>query len=875
MKRLFSLSAILLLFAVPSAFCAVQEDPGGDALRSLAGFASGVAGFNRIFPQEKVYLQFDNTSYYVGETIWFKAFVTEASSHRRSPSGVLYVDLLSPSGELLKRQKLKITAGQADGSFPLMDGSTMYARELRGTVLSYPSGFYEVRAYTSYMLNFSEDIVFSRVLPVFEKPETEGKYYSGQPIIKNGTGQEIATESSRPRSVKQEADLNAGFYPESGNLVAGIPCRMAFRLTGPDGLPVTATGMLDGTVPVEVSHDGMGSVLFVPSRGRSEAVFEYGGKKFVFALPRAAASGHVMSTAVCGDSLSVTVRSVGMPSDTLGITLTCRGELKGFDILADSTECRSVKMSMADVPEGVCRVTLFDRNGTVYAARSVYHRRNGGTVTVSADYGEGRLSAFSPVTLGFELRDSYGNGVRDRFCLSVRDNRCPGTSVTDDLRTALLLSSDLRGCIFSPEYYFESDDSLHTAHLDLLMMVNGWERYDWKTMAGVEPFVETHRMEHGITLNGWVETAFTRKPMDGVTVLAAVTSWDRKNVELFRYETEENGYFGFDLADFYDNARLTISANPKRKKQIGTSARIRFDRSMLPSLRPYRPEEMVLAYPDADGVRDNLSGSPAAVEDVQETEIADNLPTLADISTGIMLPEVDIKGKRKFIDYYTFKAYDAKKDTEITLDKGDFSGDLGGYLLEKGYAVEFTEEGSIQAINGHGVFIYVHEPDRYIQFFGNYDMQDFQSVLVFDNVITKREAIDLSPLYKKWRQKHNPFDPEEIAAAERSRVVYVDILLKPEHMRPTRKELMNINSRVSTVDGYSAPYEFFSPQYPDGPLDGQADWRRTIYWNPNVVTDADGRASVSFFNNSYSRHIRVCCAGITAGGTPYVLDTSF
>ena len=71
------------------------------SIDSLIRYAGNIHQFNSIFPQEKVYLQFDNTSYYAGETIWFKAFVTSASDLSRAQSKVLYVDLISPQRELL------------------------------------------------------------------------------------------------------------------------------------------------------------------------------------------------------------------------------------------------------------------------------------------------------------------------------------------------------------------------------------------------------------------------------------------------------------------------------------------------------------------------------------------------------------------------------------------------------------------------------------------------------------------------------------------------------------------------------------------------------------------------------------------------------
>ena len=134
MANRFVLLLCTLMIAVSP--CNAQSQ----SVDSLMKFAGNIHQFNSIFPQEKVFLQFDNTSYYTGETIWFKAFVTSASNLGRSQSKVLYVDLISPTGVVLKQQKLMIVAGQADGSLPLLDGSTAQAREKRG-VVEYPSGF--------------------------------------------------------------------------------------------------------------------------------------------------------------------------------------------------------------------------------------------------------------------------------------------------------------------------------------------------------------------------------------------------------------------------------------------------------------------------------------------------------------------------------------------------------------------------------------------------------------------------------------------------------------------------------------------------------------------------------------------------------------
>lgn len=121
--------------------------------------ANTVNRFNRVFPQEKVYLHFDNTGYSIGETIWFKAYLQTTDGDRLgSKSSALYVELVDPSGNVTVSKKLKITNGTAHGDIRLNEMPL--------------SGFYEVRAYTRYMLNWGREAIFSRVFPVFKRPET-------------------------------------------------------------------------------------------------------------------------------------------------------------------------------------------------------------------------------------------------------------------------------------------------------------------------------------------------------------------------------------------------------------------------------------------------------------------------------------------------------------------------------------------------------------------------------------------------------------------------------------------------------------------------------------------------------------------------------
>ena len=145
----------ILLFCM--ILCCVNVS-GETADQRLTAFARKAVLFNRNFPQEKAYLHFDNTGYFLGETIWYKAYVVNAIDNSPTAlSKTLYVEMLTQEGEVLESQKIKINNGVGSGSFTLPD--------------SLPGGFYQVRAYTRGMLNFGQEYLFSRVFPMYSVPQ--------------------------------------------------------------------------------------------------------------------------------------------------------------------------------------------------------------------------------------------------------------------------------------------------------------------------------------------------------------------------------------------------------------------------------------------------------------------------------------------------------------------------------------------------------------------------------------------------------------------------------------------------------------------------------------------------------------------------------
>lgn len=199
-----------------SLLCSLSIFASSLSLRADAGeYIIRAAQWNRLYPQEKVYLHLDNTSYFLGETIWMKAYVTRSDTENRSNiSRVLYVELISPRGFVVERRKLQVTDGLAWGDIKLTK------RVLK-------PGYYEIRAYTRYMTNWGKRNFFSRVFPVFDKPRTEGDYSRMSLEPYDVTRQPDERRASVSESENVDRDIRITELPDSVCFEADKGCGWA------------------------------------------------------------------------------------------------------------------------------------------------------------------------------------------------------------------------------------------------------------------------------------------------------------------------------------------------------------------------------------------------------------------------------------------------------------------------------------------------------------------------------------------------------------------------------------------------------------------------------------------------------------------------
>lgn len=360
---------LLIVILVCTAKSEMQAQPDSIAAGKLRQFVANIHIFNRLVHQEKVYLHFDNTGYILGDTIWFKAYAVNASNLLPDTlSEVLYVELLNEKGKLLETKKLKIENGQCHGDFHLSE-----------TNVEYFAGFYEIRAYTKFMLNFGEETVFSRIFPVFNELRANGQYTEDdiKADLSLNEALVIPLPDLRPKIKKEK--INADFYPEGGNLITGLTSNVAFKIADDKGCPLTADvqicnpqGEILSTSSTE--HAGMGSFIYTPNGKSNRVKITCDDKDYFFDLPQSKANGYVLQTRhFSKNALVVRIeKSPQMSHSLLGLSVLCRGKVLFFQVIDSVDEPYSLKIPYDILGNGVHQITLFDAKGEIFAERLVF-----------------------------------------------------------------------------------------------------------------------------------------------------------------------------------------------------------------------------------------------------------------------------------------------------------------------------------------------------------------------------------------------------------------------------------------------------------------------------------------------------------------------
>ncbi len=917
MSRLrYILCAMLSIIGVVNMEATAQT--ATDSLtHNLMQHAVTVRDFGRTVPQEKVYLHFDNTSYYQGDKIWFQCYVVSADQNRLSNlSKTLYVELLNPEGAVIDKRSLRIEKGLCNGNFELNQ-------------IPFQSGFYEIRAYTKYMTNFGEGTIFSRIFPVFDLPKQDGNYSERRMVRMQNIN---AKSQNRRNMVFRQEKLNLKFYPEGGNLVAGLKSAVAFEATSAYGTPLDIEGEIQDKqgqtiTRFKVNHEGRGVFDYTPRDG-DKAVVEYGGQRHTFTLPKPLAMGYVMTVdnLSSADSIRISIsKSAEAPAMPLGTTIMSGGKLYNYAIInCEGDQPAQLNVAKKKLPAGVAQVILSDAAGKVIADRLIFVK-SAKRANIKASGINKELKPHEHIKLKFDVSNDFGQPVKTSMSVAIRDGEeC--ILANHNIMTDLLLMSEIKGYVHNPTFYFKTDDAAHRQALDELLMVQGWRRYNWEWWAGLKPFDLKYIPEQGIEVRGQVLKVGSDDPMTNIQLSSLLTSRGDEEYNAVKADIKakaQQGVIANDSDNPEDNAHMGIidvdstghfefigNFNGKwnlvlavtNDKNRAKASRIIIDRTHTPKPSDYKPSDMLIRLSDEDQakadaeaeaqqelkrqkreLKDTVGGGLIAFTDPNEAkkDLEDRVHNIKEV----VVESDETPEKEKYVARANSSAYyDVATEMDHIRDLGTSATNislllaqiddnfivsrtqLAGATFQAESNSEFEAQGSgaMEAEQGFTLeerewYIYYKgkEPLFIVDYKRDYGEVPQQELVKLNSV----KSLYVSEEVEAIAKYANPDKYSRMQALNKySCVVFIETF--PVGQIPTEPKR---GMRRTWVDGYTQPDEFYSPDYSQLPKD--VDYRRTLYWNPALQTDDKGRAEIEFYNNSRTKRIQISAETVTNDGS--------
>ncbi len=787
-----------------------------------AGNISGkLETFNANHFDEKAYLHFDKPYYAAGDSMYFKAYVTTGEKHELSnQSRVLHVDLINTNAKIDQSIKLQLDSGIAWGDFALPD--------------SLPKGDYRVRAYTQWMLN-----------------EGDGNYFDRTVSIGSASINRVPESGgSRLNTPLAKADLQ--FFPEGGNLVSGLRTKVAFKAIGSNGLGVDVKGeIVDDQNQIittfSPAHLGMGYFTFEPEEGKSyKARLTYAdGEKSTADLPAAAAKGIVLS--INNDSIpKATVTIIANKAYYLenqgkyyslviysgGIATTVPCELDSAVITLDILKRR--------LQTGVASVTLFSPEGEPLCER-LFFVQNYDQLNVQVNSDKAVYAKKEKVNIKLNVKTRADKASIGHFSVSVTDESKVPVDENDEqtILTDLLLTSDLKGYVEQPNYYFRNiTDKKASSDLDLVMLTHGFRRFEWKKLLndGYPPV--TNQPEKGIEIAGIARNAFGKPLVNGTVTLIPANGGP-----LLMQQTDDKGNFNFSNLAFTDSAKFVLqAANAKGKNSTTIVYNKEKSGSAIIPVRALQSD--TLNRPKAVYLENSLKQHDQAVQDGR--------------ASGLMLKEVKVRQSKKHIIDTNYRsssllgpghADQVMRRKELEQIGGQLSTSLDGRLR----GVYFAGQ------SGHKVAYLTAGSGPMAVFVDGVKQQDERA----GNKTTPFSIDNINP---------DMIETVEVLKYGSASIYGLDggngvLVITTRQGGQDPQDIQAVGILPITVAGFYKAREFYSPKY-DHPNDSlkRADLRSTIFWKPEIVTDKDGNASFDYYNADGAGIYRVVVEGIDNNG---------
>jgi alpha-2-macroglobulin-like protein len=869
--------------------------------------------------KEKIYIQTNHSFFKPGDQAYFKVYVVNARSQKPSQASMsVYTEIISPSGTVVQKQHYKVDDGYAEGSYDFgedVPGGLYKIRAYTSWMQNENEGTY-----------FTKEITVQKVIAprILMKLDFTGKAYgAGDEVAADFSMRNLADMPIKqypgkftvsiggeaissvtfntdndgkanvrfklPKTLKTNDGLlnitinydsyteaisrsipivlnkiDLQFMPESGTLVEGVPTWVAFKALNENGKAADVKGdVLDNAgnkiASFESYHFGMGKFEFTPKKGVSYKVKLTSPSNITdtYSLPQVNQSGIVMNVSKTGDAIHVILKT-NQPQQ-IKLEGRSRDHLYYSSIIDLKNGESRLSIDENLFPVGIAQFTISNGNNIPLAER-LYFLNEDRNLNISITTDRKKYLPREKVKMTIFTTDENGKPVPANLSLSVMDDKLWtfADDKQDHILSWLLMSSELRGKVEEPQFYFKKEEAKAIPALDLVMMTHGYRYFDYieyvKTEGKLKYMADQERMLSGKVVNA------LGKPVKANIFLVNASNQDNAR----RTQTGADGLFFFsELTSGLDYYLLAQSTNKKDKVTINILQNgVGFN-----PMNGINQRRMLVNKDDNDAVaalfkkdhvvrREKRPGAVAAVADVKakgEAFMWDN--EMAMDKAKPELQEVVVVGFGQARKRDMVGAVAQVRGDEIVPVANNFMGALQGRVP----GINIVNENNVGAA-----------PTINIR--GSRSLSGNTNPLV---------VLDGIPMEEYKVNSLNTNDIESVsvlkdAAATTiygSRAVNGVIVIESKKFRNEKIRFKFSNeyyyaSQALRSSGpvYTAARRFYAPVYATTETEERSDFRETIFWNPVVSTDEEGKAVVEFYNSDASTTFRAIAEGIGYNG---------
>ena len=856
------------------------------------------------FPQEKIYLHTDKPYYVSGEQIWFRAHIADAVTHAPFPiSRYVYVELINPLDSVITRVKilqddedayhghLIIPEEIPEGDYTLRAYTTFMRSQdenyfFNKTVRINIPQSQSIKAETNF--TFESDRKINAEFK-FTNPNTSSpvlpktvniRVNDGEPININRVGNDGTASvsfnlpaSSNKRVIILSAildnmsyqqyihvpvpdnDFDVAFYPEGGSLIQGITSNVAFKALKSNGNSADITGIIYDKSDTQIGefktdYLGMGKFTLLAEKGKSYYAVckNEKGQSKRFDLPAAAERGYALSVNQTSSRIMVSVLDPegSKPNDELYIL----AHIRGMIYLAKAWEHgKSIVIQKELSPSGVMHLVLFDSKFNPLSERLLFINNHDEAKVTSQFPIKKDYTPRSLVKKNLILTDNKGQPLLGNFSVSVTSDREVKQDSTSTILTQLLLTSDLYGHIENPGYYFQNTSESAWA-LDLLMLTQGWRRYDISKLAKSNFTKPVFPLEDSPEISGIVKSLVSRKPVKDLEV--SIWSYDGNYFDVTK--TDSKGQFYFLGGELPDSTGFVVST-VERKGAIGMDLILDkddFPKKTLPFVPAYKFDTKQLETYTEKAERKYLNEFGMRNYFLSEVVI-----------TGKQMP----RRKSNLVMYQP----PPKSHTITAQDIQDFPASDIFMLLSRIPGVIISGE-SINVRRGVPLIVVDDFPVG-ITFLNNFNIYNIEQIDVIKisggmpiygskRLFLTEDEIAEEALGSEKEKKELPF----VRSMDGGSAIMIYTKKGQDYKKaPVRP------SHIKTIFplGYQKPVEFYAPKYDTlGKKNSiTPDLRTTIHWQPVIKTNSQGEAAFEFYTDDEAASFTMVIEGLTDNGT--------